>query len=77
MDEQRVTSNALLTMIEISEAIQKQEKDKAPGPDGIPTEYYKQYESIITDILKNMIANILDGDLPESQQHATTILIPF
>lgn len=54
-------------MMKITEAIRNQKKDKAPGPDGIPAEYYKQYQHILADILKELITDIFDGGLiPDS-----------
>lgn len=57
-------------------AISKQKINKSSRPDGISAEYYKQYESILAQKLKDLIANILDGGpIPESWKYSVTTLI--
>lgn len=47
--------------MELTEAIPKQKKGKAPSPDGIPAEFYKQFEDVLFDKLKDLITEILDS----------------
>lgn len=39
--------NESMTINEIVKTLKKQKKGKAPGPDGLPTEYYKTSEDSI------------------------------
>lgn len=74
--DQRIIANACITMMEITMAISKQTK-KSPRQNGIPAEYYKEYENILAQNLKDFISNILDGGLiPESWKYSTMTLIP-
>lgn len=48
-------------MMEITEAIQKLKKGKSPGPGGLTAEYYKYFEDILSEKLKDLITGIMGG----------------
>jgi exonuclease III len=52
-------------------------KDSAPGPDGIPYSYYKQYWSLFGDTLAQSWSEALQtGTLPESHNNSILRLLP-
>ena len=60
--------NAILTADftadEVVEAIMQMEHNKAPGPDGFPTEFYKTFWSVIKNDLMAMFVQLQHGHLP-------------
>uniref|UniRef100_A0A803U0J0 Reverse transcriptase domain-containing protein n=1 Tax=Anolis carolinensis TaxID=28377 RepID=A0A803U0J0_ANOCA len=63
--------------IEIEEVIKKLKVGKAPGLDGLGTEYYKSFREVLTPKLLKMYNGIMEGDkIPESWRKSLIILIP-
>lgn len=63
-------------MMELVEAIHKQKKGKTPGTDGLPSEFYHKFQDILTPLLKDLFARILDGNkIPDFWRYSTTTLI--
>lgn len=46
-EEQKKSLNEPITIYKITEVIKNQTSGKAPGPDGIPAEYYKKWEDTL------------------------------
>lgn len=64
-------------MMELIEAIRKQKGGGSPGPDDIQWSIIKKIENILSDKLKALTFEILDGaQLPDSWRYSTTTLIP-
>jgi mannosylglycoprotein endo-beta-mannosidase len=49
---------------EVFEAISQMEHNKAPGPDGFPAEFYKNFWSIIKNDLMALFVQLQQGELP-------------
>jgi hypothetical protein len=54
---------AVFTEEEVFEAISQMEHNKAPGPDGFPAEFYKQFWETIKHDLMNLFMLLHQGDL--------------
>src|SRR5438128_2236421 len=67
-----------ITIEEVSKAISQSPNNKAPGPDGIPSEFYTHYQDILVPKLTVMFNNILSQrELPpETWKHSKCVLIP-
>lgn len=75
-EEQKKELNEPITVCEIVEAIKKQKKNKTPGPDGIPAEFYKMFEDVLQESYKSIVENIQgQGTLPKSWTKAIVSLI--
>jgi hypothetical protein len=62
---------------EVYEAILNMEKNKAPGPDGFPAEFYQTFWEILKDDLMVMFFKFQQGDLPIYKlNYGTIILLP-
>jgi hypothetical protein len=68
----------LITQEEIANAISQSPNGKAPGPDGIPSEFYKKYSDILTPPLMKLFNDILifGKCAPVSWAQSKCILIP-
>jgi hypothetical protein len=78
---QPLTANSLIHLItqeEIASAISQSPNGKAPGPDGIPSEFYKKYTDILTLPLMKLFNDILifGKCAPVSWAQSKCILIP-
>jgi len=76
-----LTANSLIHLItqeEIANAISQSPNGKAPGPDGIPSEFYKKYTDIITLPLMKLFNDIMifGKCAPVSWAQSKCILIP-
>jgi mannosylglycoprotein endo-beta-mannosidase len=60
---------------ELYEAIMQMERNKAPGPNGFPAEFYQSCWQIIKDDLMNMFAMFPKGELPLFQLNFGTIIL--
>jgi hypothetical protein len=49
---------------EVLEAILQMERNKAPGSDGLPAEFYKTFWDVIKGDLMAMFSQLKHGDLP-------------
>jgi len=70
--------NQAITLEEVQQAIAKSPNNKAPGPDGIPSEFYTHYQNLLAPKLRDLFNDILlHGTLPpESWKHSKCVLIP-
>jgi hypothetical protein len=60
---------------EVFEAISQMEKNKAPGPDGFPAEFYQTFWRVIKEDLMNMFREFHRGDLPLFHLNFGTIIL--
>ena len=68
--------NEPLTYAEIIEALKKQKNGKAPGPDGLPAEYYKKLEEVLLQPFKKLLECVEEeGKIPATWTEVTISLI--
>jgi len=61
-----------LSLEEISSAIRSSQTGRAPGPDGFPIEFYKEFSSKLAPILKSVYdESLANGKLPQTLTQAT------
>ena len=60
----------------VTQAIRSAGTGKSPGPDGLPTEFYKHYEDLIVPLLTEVINHsYLEGTLPATMREGDVALI--
>ena len=75
-DESRDSLEAELTLKELETALKKSSKNKTPGSDGIPVEFYQKYQKILLPhLLKVAIKSQELKLMPESQREAIITLL--
>jgi hypothetical protein len=62
--EEKELLSADFTELEVMEAIMDMKKNKAPGPDGFPAEFYQVFWDTIKDDLMAMFFQLQAVDLP-------------
>lgn len=76
-EEHKELLNQPITTEEISAAIKRLKGGKAPGPDGLITEYYKIFEKQTQKTLMYLMEEIIQQKIiPETWGEATITLIP-
>ena len=69
--------NRPITSKEIELVIKNLPKNKSPGSDGVPGEFYETINKVLTPILLKMFQKIeMEGKLPNSFYEASITLIP-
>lgn len=75
-EEQRKILNDHISLFELIEAVKRQKRGKTPGPDGIPSEYYKTCEESILIPFKQLVEEIRETNkLLDTWKEATITLI--
>lgn len=75
--EDREGLEAPITLEELQNATAVMANQKSPGLDGLPTEIYKRYESILLPKLLEVLNwAASEGRLPSSMTEATIIVLP-
>ena len=72
---QRLDLDRLITKEELLQAIMKLHRNKSPGPDGIPAEFYQVFWHIIHDLYFDFITEVKRVGFPESKNTSITSLI--
>lgn len=66
-----------LSTEDVQEAITSFQSDKAPGPDGFVTEFYKMFPNNLATLLLAMYSEALtEGQLPATLREASICLLP-
>jgi hypothetical protein len=69
--------DAPITTAEIHRAVIKGKSNKAPGPDGMSKDFFKEaWDVIHPDLLKIMQQMHTDGEITTTQKHGMMVLIP-
>lgn len=75
-EDQTSFLNAPITKKEVLEAIKSLQSGKAPGPDELSSEFYKEFRNLLVDPLLNMLNDsFVKGNLPQSLREANISLI--
>ena len=75
-EEQKHLLNAPISKQEVLNAINGLQSGKAPGPDGLSSEFYKEFQDLLADPLLNMLNYSFErGVLPVSLREAYISLI--
>uniref|UniRef100_A0A670ZBU0 Uncharacterized protein n=1 Tax=Pseudonaja textilis TaxID=8673 RepID=A0A670ZBU0_PSETE len=65
-----------ITMMELTEALKKQNVGKAPGPDGLPVEFYKTFQEILNLHLLEVMNEVMSKKrIPKTWSEAYITLI--
>lgn len=76
-DEDKTELEKNITIDEIQEALFQLPKGKAPGIDGIPTDFYVEYWDLLKNTLYKLFTNIfISGALTRTQKTGLVSLIP-
>uniref|UniRef100_A0A803TKB6 Reverse transcriptase domain-containing protein n=1 Tax=Anolis carolinensis TaxID=28377 RepID=A0A803TKB6_ANOCA len=76
-ESQRERLNKKIELDEIERAIQRLPSNKAPGPDGLTSTYYKTFHDILCSPLQRVMNSILEGgNVPQTWEKANIVLIP-
>lgn len=75
-EEQKDLLNAPISKQEVLNAINGLQSGKAPGPDGLSSEVYQEFQDLLVDPLLNMLNDYFErGVLPMSLREANISLI--
>ena len=75
-DTENELDDEFITEFEVEQAIEKLNKDSAPGLDGLPSNLYKSQKNTYVPILTKLFNEIIiTGSFPESLKHAIIKLI--
>lgn len=75
-DEEKITLDSPLTTIDLCDAVGEMSSGKAPGPDGLPIEFYKTFKRQLVGPLLDMYEeSFIEGTLPDSLRLAIITLI--
>ena len=64
-----------MTLEEIEKAVMSLQKEKTPGPDGIPVEFYQKFWGLIKHIYYDFIQKVKSAALPKYKNTSITTLI--
>ena len=72
---QRTKLDALITREELEKAIAKLQRNKTPGPDGIPAEFYQAFWPTIQDLYFEFITEVQNTMFPNKANTSITTLV--
>jgi hypothetical protein len=64
LTEESEILTANFTEVEVKEAIMQLQRNKAPGPDGLPAEFYQVFWEVIKGDLMDMFVQLQTCELP-------------
>ena len=73
--QQRANLDKIVTREELDEIVSKLPKNKTPGPDGIPAEFYQTYWIMIEDLYLEFINAVKETGLPKDKNTSITTLV--
>jgi hypothetical protein len=73
--EENIILTADFSKKEVHDAIMQMEKNKAPGPDGFPAEFYQKFWEVIKSDLMSMFVAFHKGELPLFHLNFGTIIL--
>ena len=71
----RASMDRIITREELRVVVAKLKRNKTPGPDGIPAEFYQYFWHLIEDFYFDFITEVEKGSLPEEKNSSITSLI--
>ena len=75
-EETAARADRPLTLTDVQKAIRSAGSDRAPGPDGLPAEFYKRFEDLLAAPMRNMLAECKrEGELTSTMREGEVILI--
>ncbi len=75
--EQQEVIDSLITFQEVTQAVKGLSSEKAPGLDGLPSEFYKYFWNVIgKDYFEMLLGSLQTGSLPKSCSRAVLSLLP-
>ena len=72
---QRQALDRLVTKEELQKAVMKLKRNKSPGPDGIPAEFYQTFWPFIQDIYFDFICEVKTSAFPVGKNTSITTLV--
>uniref|UniRef100_A0A2D4IBW1 Reverse transcriptase domain-containing protein n=1 Tax=Micrurus lemniscatus lemniscatus TaxID=129467 RepID=A0A2D4IBW1_MICLE len=76
-EDKREILNKEITLDELRESIKKQKSNKTSGPDGLPSELYKELGEVLEDLLLEICNEVIvEARTPDFWKEAYITLIP-
>ena len=76
-DDDRARLTASITMEELKRALRKSPRNKSPGSDGLPAEFYQTTWDVIGEVVLEILNKTVErGRLSDSQQGGILVLLP-
>jgi exonuclease III len=72
---ERIKLDALITREELEKAVRKLQRNKTPGPDGIPAEFYQAFWPTIQDLYFEFIIEVQKTMFPSKANTSITTLV--
>ena len=72
--QQKIDLDKMITSEELEKAVRKLQKNKTPGPDGIPAEFYQIHWFTIEDLYLEFINAVKDTAFPKQKNTSITSL---
>ena len=73
--QQRANLDKIITREELDEIVTNLPRNKTPGPDGIPAEFYQTYWIMIEDLYLDFINAVKETGLPKDKNTSITTLV--
>ena len=73
--DDRSQLNRLISREELEKAVMKLKRNKSPGPDGLPAEFYQQFWNLLSDLYFDYICAVQNDGFPDGKNCSVTTLI--